>query len=64
MICNRNPEYDDIWTAEDEQQYLEELREALSIFDEPEYDDDEEICKSNEINWATTNNVIQIGDVN
>ena len=37
MICNSNPEYNDIWTAEDEQQYLEELREALSIFDEPDY---------------------------
>ena len=35
-----------------QEEYLEALREALSIFDEPDYDDDEDY-DPNQINWAT-----------
>jgi hypothetical protein len=52
MICNSNPEYNDIWTAEDEEEYLEELREALSIFDEPDFVDEPDNLDDVIVVWA------------
>ena len=43
--------FDDSYYTEEE--YLEELRQALSIFDEPDIDDDDEENIEDVIVWAS-----------